>query len=467
MSEDFDAAVVGSGPNGLVAAITLAQAGRRVLVVEAQETIGGSARTLPLTLPGFRHDHCSAIHPMALASPALRALELDLEWVHPPSPLVHPLDGEPAAVLERDPHETAATLGKGGARWAREVAPFLARWEALLADALAPLGIPASPLLMARFGLASFRSAVGLAESWLPDPRGQAFFAGLAAHSMLPLERVPSAAIGLMLALAGHAGGWPFPRGGAQAIPAALARVLRGLGGEIRSGWRVSTLAELPTRGPVLFECSPRALSAICASELPAGYLARLGRYRYGPGVFKIDWALSAPVPWTDPACHRTACLHLGGSLAEIAAGERAAWNGEHVARPYVLFAQPSLFDDSRAPLGQHTAWAYCHVPNGSEIDCTEQIEAQVERFAPGFLHCILARNTVSAAAFEGYEGGDINVGAADVDQLFTRPVARWSPYTTPNYRIFLCSAATPPGGGVHGMAGYFAAKAALERFRG
>ncbi|MFT4977006.1 MAG: phytoene dehydrogenase-like protein [Myxococcota bacterium] len=457
----FDAAVIGSGPNGLAAAVSLAQQGRSVVVYEARDTIGGSARTAELTLPGFRHDVCSAIHPMAAASPFFRSLPLQehgLQWVHPPAPVAHPFDDEPAVLLEQSIEATAASLGADGARYTRWMSPLVARFDDLLADAFAGLALPRSPLLMARFGLTALRPASWTAKAIFASERGRGWFAGHAAHSVMPMERAPSSAIGMMLAAAGHAVGWPFPRGGAQAIPDALASLFLSLGGTIRTSTPIASLEEVETDGPVFFQTSPAQLAKIAGEHLPAGYLRRLGRYRHGPGVFKVDWALDGPIPWKDVTCGRAATLHLGGTLAEIAAGERAAWRGEVCERPYVLLAQPSLFDETRAPAGGQTAWAYCHVPSGSTVDYTDIIEAQVERYAPGFRERIRARHTLDCADFEAYNpsflGGDINVGAPDLDQLFTRPVARLNPYSTPNPRIFLCSAASPPGGGVHGMAG-------------
>ncbi len=467
----FDAAVIGSGPNGLAAAIALAQAGRRVVVYELGDTIGGSARTVEHTLPGFRHDLCSSIHPMAPRSPFFASLPLSehgLRWVHSPAVVAHPLDDAPAVLQHRDPDRTAATLGVDRRRYVEAVAPFVGRWDELARDALAPLGVPASPVLLARFGIHAMLPATTLARAIFRDARTQAFFAGHAAHAVLPLERSPSAAIGLMLLLAGHAVGWPFPQGGAQAIVDALAGVLRDLGGVVRTGVRIGCLEEVETAGPVLFQTSPGALADIAGSALPSAFAQRLRAFRFGPGAFKIDWALSGPIPWRDPACAEAATVHLGGSMAEIAASERAVWRGAVSVRPYTLLTQPGRFDPTRAPAGATTAWAYCHVPSGSTIDCTTAIEAEVERQAPGFRDCVLARAVLRPADLEAYNpnyvGGDVNGGAADLSQLFTRPVARMNPYTTPNPRLFLCSASTPPGGGVHGMAGWYAAQAALGR---
>jgi phytoene dehydrogenase-like protein len=469
MSDRYDAAVVGSGPNGLSAAIELARAGRSVVVFEARDHIGGGCRTAELTLPGFRHDVCSAIHPMAVASPFWQSLPLSehgLDWVHPDVPLVHPLDDRPAAELDRSIEKTAQTLGADAGRYPRWIQPLVSNWEAIVGDSMKPLGIPRHPFAMARFGLRAIRPASGLARAVFDDEPARALFAGLAGHSVLPLEKPVSAAIALMLGVAGHAGGWPMPRGGAQAISDALASLFRSLGGVIETGVRVASLAELPTDGPVLFDVGPREMSHIAADQLPPRYRQKLERYRYGFGVFKLDWALSDPIPWKDPACHRAGTVHLGGTLDEIAASERTVGQGGHAERPYLLVSQQSRFDASRAPTGQHTGWAYCHVPNGSTRDMTEAIELQMERFAPGFRDCVLGRHKIDSAWLEDYNpncvGGDVIGGAADLAQLFFRPVARRVPYCTPNPRLFLCSASTPPGGGVHGLCGYYAARAAL-----
>jgi phytoene dehydrogenase-like protein len=466
-----DAVVVGSGPNGLAAAITLAQAGRKVLVIEGAQTIGGGARTAALTLPGFRHDTCSAIHPMAISSPFFQGLPLaehGLEWIHPDAPLAHPLDDQPAAVLERDLQATAATLGEDGERYARWMEPWVSQWAQLSTDALAPLGLPAHPLLMAGFGLAGLRRATAVAKRFSDTP-AQALIAGLAAHSVLPLDMIPSAAIGIMLGIAGHAAGWPFPEGGAQALSDALAAHLRTLGGEIQTDCPIRSLDMLPEKVPILFETAPAHLADIAGDALPAGFRRKLRRYQHGPGVCKLDYALSGPLPWTDPAVGRAGTVHLGGTLAQIAASERAAWDGIHCERPFVLLAQHSLFDATRAPQGQHTLWAYCHVPSGSDQDVSAAIEAQIDRFAPGWRDLIIGRHVRTAAQTAAYNpnyiGGDVNVGAPTLGQLFSRPTARMSPYTTPNPRLFICSAATPPGAGIHGMCGWHAATAVLRRF--
>jgi phytoene dehydrogenase-like protein len=468
-----DAVVVGAGPNGLAAAIELARAGLSVRVREAAETVGGGTRSAELTLPGFVHDVCSAIHPLGFGSPFLRSLPLEdhgLEWVEPPAALAHPFDNGTAVLLERSPEGAAPTLGEDGVRWRRLFAPLVQDADSLLEEVLAPLHVPAHPLTLARFGLRALLPATTVARHSFRGVRARGFFAGLAAHSMLPLERPPSAAFGLMLGLLGHAVGWPFPRGGSQMIADSLASYLRSLGGEIETGRRVESLGELGNARLVLLDLSPRGLLALAGDRLPTRYRRRLERYRYGPGVFKLDWALDGPVPWNAEECSRAATVHLGATLEEIATSEAAPAQGRVVERPYVLFAQPSLFDPTRAPSGRHTAWAYCHVPNGSTADMTAPIEAQVERFAPGFRDRILARSTLSPADLErsnpNYVGGDINGGLANLSQLVTRHVARWSPYSTPLQGVFLCSASTPPGGGVHGMCGYHAARAALRYLR-
>ncbi|MEO7330710.1 MAG: NAD(P)/FAD-dependent oxidoreductase [Minicystis sp.] len=472
--KSYDALVIGAGPNGLSAAVALARQGLSVKVFEAKDTVGGGTRSAALTLPGYVHDVCSAIHPMGVASPFLRTLPLadhGLSWVHPPSPLAHPLDDGTAAILERSIEATGASLGPDAAAYRRLMAPLVDNAEALFPDLLGPLRLPRHPILMTRFGLRAVRSAVGLARASFRGPHAKALFAGCAAHSILPLERLLTSAIGLVLAMAGHAIGWPCARGGSQSIADALASYLRALGGEIETGCPVRTLADLPETKAILFDLTPRQILAITGDRLPIGYRRRLERYRYGPAVFKLDWALDGPIPWRAEACARAATVHLGGTLEEIAAAEAAVWRGEHHPRPYVLVAQQSLFDDTRAPAGKHTGWAYCHVPQGSTEDMTATIEAQLERFAPGFKDRILARATMSPADFqrhnENYVGGDITGGVTDLGQLFTRPVARIVPYSTPDPRLWICSSSTPPGAGVHGMCGYFAAKAVLRRVFG
>jgi phytoene dehydrogenase-like protein len=454
------AVVIGSGPNGLSAAIVLARAGYDVTVCEGAAAIGGGARSAELTLPGFVHDVCSAIHPMAACSPCFEQWPLaahGLEWVEPDAPLAHPLDDGPAILLERSLEATASNLdhdkrGHDGAAWRRLFAPLVDAWPGLRHDVLAPLGIPRHPLSMARFGLAAIRPARSLAESLFRGERARALFAGLAAHSTLALEAPLSAGAALVLAICAHSAGWPFPRGGAQRITGALAGYLRDMGGAIVSGTPVTVLPDAPV---VLCDVTPRQLLALAGDRCPAGFRAALARYRYGPGAFKVDWALDGPIPWRAPECARAATVHLGGTLAEI-----AQWESGYTGRPFVLLAQHTLFDPTRAPAGKHTAWAYCHVPNGSTVDMTQAIEDQVERFAPGFGARILARSVLPPAALERHNpnlvGGDFSGGALDLGQFFLRPTRRL--YGTPLPGVYLCGACTPPGGGVHGMCGYHAA---------
>jgi phytoene dehydrogenase-like protein len=466
----YDAVVVGAGPNGLAAAITLARAGRSVLMLEAEPTIGGGTRSAALTLPGFVHDICSAVHPLAVGSAFFRALPLHehgLHWIYSPAPLAHPFDDGTAATLERSVGATGASLGEDAAAYWRLIAPLARQWERIAPGILGPLRLPRHPFALASFGLRALWPARALAEAWFRGPRARALFAGLAAHAILPLERVPSAAFGLVLASLGHVFGWPIPRGGAQRLADALGSYLRSLGGEIVTGARVDQVEQLPPARTIVFDVTPRQLLRIAGDRLPSGYRRALGRYRYGPGVFKLDWALDGPIPWRAAECARAATVHLGGTLPELAASERAPWENRTAERPFVLLAQPSLFDPTRAPAGRHTAWAYCHVPNGSTEDMTARIEAQIERFAPGFRERVLARSEHDPAALEchdaNYIGGDINGGVQDLTQLFTRPVVSLNPYKTAARGIYICSASTPPGGGVHGLCGFFAAQAALR----
>ena len=471
----YDAIVVGAGPNGLAAAIALGHAGLAVLVVEAGPTIGGGARSAERTLPGFVSDVCSAIHPTAFASPFFRTLPLGahgVEWIQPDAPLAHPLDGGHVAVLERDLDAMRARLGDDDAdAWKTLFSPLIDAGEPLFDDLLAPLRVPTDPFALAGFGLSAMQSASGLARGRFRGVPAQALLAGCAAHSVLPLERAFSAAFALVLALAGHRIGWPFPRGGSQRLVDALAAIARAAGVEIVTDHVVTTLAEVPDARAILFDTTPGAMARIAGDVLPASYRARLAKFRFGPGVFKVDWALDGPIPWKNQACMRAATVHVGGTLDEIAASERACWQGELIERPFVLVAQQSVFDPTRAPAGKHVGWAYCHVPSRSTVDATDRIESQIERFAPGFRERILARATITPAQLEAYDanyvGGDITGGANVVDQLFTRPVAAAVPYATPNPRLFLCSSSTPPGGGVHGMCGWFAARAALSRVFG
>jgi phytoene dehydrogenase-like protein len=467
-----DAIVVGAGPNGLAAAITIARAGRSVVVYEAAPTPGGGARSAELTLPGFSHDPCSAIHPTALASPFLRSLDLarlGVEWIHSPAPLAHPLDGGNAAVLELSVAETASKLGADGPAWRRTYGPLVRAADGLVPELMGPVvHLPRHPLALARFGLPGLRSASGFGRSTFAGEEARALFAGLAAHSMVALDRPLTASFGLAFGLFGHAFGWPMARGGSQRITDALVAALRELGGEIVTDNRVGSIAELPPAQALLFDVTPRQLVAIAGDRLPAAYRRRLAAYRYGPGTFKIDWALSGPVPWLADGPRRAATLHLGGTLDEIAAAEADVAAGRHPDRPFVLFVQQTPFDPSRAPAGWHTAWAYCHVPNGSTVDMTGRIEDQVERYAPGFRDLIIARSVRDPAALESYDenyvGGDINGGLQDWRQLIFRPIPRLDPYATGARGIYLCSSSTPPGGGVHGMSGHLAARSALRR---
>ena len=469
---DYDAVIVGAGPNGLAAAIVVAQAGCSVLVLEAADTPGGGARTLELTLPGFRHDVCSALHPLAVGSPFLGRLPLQehgLEWIHPRYPVAHPLDDGSAAVLQRDVDATADALAEDASAYRGLMSPLVRDWSKIANGTMGPLlRMPRNPIAMGRFGLKSLRSARGFAQGWMRTERGRALFAGIAAHSIIPLEFRGSAAAGLVLQAAGHAVGWPMPNGGAQSITDAMASYLQSLGGEVVTGVPVKSLDDLPSSRIVLLDVGARQFAEMAQDRLPISYRRRLDRFRYGPGVFKMDWALDAPIPWTAAECAGAGTVHLGGTLDEIAAAEAAVWRGEHPDMPFVLVAQPTMFDDTRAPPGKHIAWAYCHVPNGSDVDMTERVEAQIERFAPGFKRRVLARGVMPPSAIEAYNanyvGGDIGGGANTLRQLFARPVSAFAPYRTPIDGVYLCSASTPPGAGVHGMCGYWAAKAALKR---
>ena len=465
-----DAIVVGSGPNGLAAAITLARAGRSVRVLEAQPTIGGGARSAELTLPGFIHDLGSAIHPMAAGSPFFRRLPLarhGLDWINPPLALAHPLEDGSAAVLGMSMDETCASLERDGDAWRRLMEPFVQRWEALGDELLQPiLHLPRRPVLLGWFGLLALQSAAGLARRSFRGEAARALFAGLAAHSFLPLEAISSASIALVLALMGHAVGWPLPRGGSQKISDALAAHLRELGGALEANRAVADVREFAGRRAVLLDLAAWPAARVAAPSLPAGYREKLARFPHGPSVFKIDYALDAPIPWIAEPCRRAGTVHLGGTLAEIADAERAVARGELAPRPFVLLAQQSLFDPTRAPAGRHTAWAYCHIPRGCAVDCTSIIETQIERFAPGFCERILARHISTPAALAAsnanLDGGDISGGANDLWHLLARPVFSSVPYRTPARGLYLCSSSTPPGGGVHGMCGHHAARAAL-----
>lgn len=465
------AVVVGSGPNGLAAAITLARAGFDVTVFEADPEIGGGVRSAELTLPGFVHDVCSAIHPLAVASPLFRGLELEkfgLEWIHPPAPLAHPL-ADRAVLLDRSAKQTAAQLGSDAKAYRHLFDPLAERCDALLQSLLLPPIPPRHPITMARFGLHALRSARGLAKSSFRSEPARALFAGMSAHSIISLDALGSASFGLVLGMLGHAVGWPFPRGGTKAIATAMGKCLDSLGGTIVTGHRVVHIDDLPHADVVMFDLTPRQLVAIAGDRLPNRYRDHLSSYRYGPAAFKLDWALSGPIPWRSPECARAATVHVGGTLDEIARSERDAAEGRLSEHPFVLVVQPSLFDSTRAPAGKHTGWAYCHVPNGATTDMTDRIERQIERFAPGFRDVVLARSVMKPNDLEAYNpnyvGGDIVGGSNDLWQILARPTLRWNPYSIPVKGWYICSASTPPGGGVHGMCGYNAAHSALRHF--
>lgn len=471
MGDEYDAIVVGSGPNGLGAAITLARAGISVAVLEANSTIGGGTRSAELTLPGFVHDVCSAVHPLAAGSPFFKTLPLQrfgLEWIHPEIPLAHPLDDGTAACLHRDVDVTAGSLGRDAGIYRNVFNPLARDWEKLAAELLQPmLHLPRHPVALGRFGLAAITPARFFAKTFFREDQTRALFAGIAAHSFLPLEALASAAFGFVLGTAGHAVGWPIPRDGSQSIANALANYLRELGGKIDVNRRIDNLDQLPKSRVVLFDTTVWQFSHIAGDRLPARYRERLNHFRHAPGIFKIDYALSSPIPWKAEVCRRAGTIHLGGTFDEIANSERDVARGQLPNRPFTLVAQQSLFDETRAPAGKHTLWAYCHVPFGCKIDMSDAIESQIERFAPGFRDCIVARQKTGAADLEksnpNLAGGDINGGAANLWQLIARPIFSPTPYRTPLRGVYLCSSSTPPGGGVHGMCGYHAARAALR----
>jgi phytoene dehydrogenase-like protein len=463
------ACVIGAGPNGLAAAITLAQSGLQVDVREAQSTPGGAVRTLELTLPGFRHDFGSAVYPLGAGSPFFLSLPLanhGLEWIHSPAVLAHPFDDGTAVTLDRDLAETRISLGVDGEAWDKLMRPFVERWNEFAFEILRPIPfIPKHPWLMARFGAIALQSAEAVARRFR-NPRTRALFAGMAAHSFLGLDEPLSAAFAILMAVPAHAIGWPIPRGGAQSLTDALCGVLSALGSQVNTSSPVLNLAALKNYDLILCDLTPRQLITIGGARFSDRYKRRLGKFRYGPGAFKVDYALSAPIPWKAADCLRAATVHIGGSFEEIAASEKAVRLGRHADHPFVLLAQPSLFDSSRAPAGRHTAWAYCHVPNGSKVNMLDKLEDQIERFAPGFRECVLARRVFSPADLESMDanlvGGDVAGGAMDIRQFLFRPT--WRPYATSARDIYICSASTPPGGGVHGMCGFHAANIALSR---
>ncbi|HWF91270.1 MAG TPA: NAD(P)/FAD-dependent oxidoreductase [Terriglobales bacterium] len=466
------ACVIGSGPNGLAAAIVLAQAGLHVDVFEAEAIPGGAVRSMELTLPGFLHDFGSAVYPLGAGSPFFASLPLHkfgLEWIHSPAPVAHPLDNGTAVILERSLKDAKNSLGDDGPSWEKLLHPFVEHWKEFAPEVLAPVpAIPRHPLLMARFATNAFSSAKTIAYRFRND-RTRALFAGLAAHSFLKLTEPLSGAFGLLMAIPAHAVGWPIPLGGAQSLTNALCQYFASLGGLLHTSRRIASLSEVPDYDLYLCDVTPRQLLKIAANQLSEAYKRKMQTFRYGPGVFKMDYALRDPVPWKAPECRRAATVHLGGSFDEIAASEAAVRAGQHADQPFVLFVQPSLFDPSRAPADQHTAWAYCHVPNGSKEDMRTRIENQIERFAPGFRDCVLARNALSTNALEAMDanlvGGDIGGGIVDIRQLAFRPT--WRHYATSAKNVFVCSSSTPPGGGVHGMCGYHAAKKALSTLAG
>jgi phytoene dehydrogenase-like protein len=451
---EYDAVVVGSGPNGLAAAVAIAAAGRSVLVLEAADTIGGGTRTKELTLPGFKHDVCSAVHPLGAASPFFKSLDLGIDWINPDVPNAHPMDDGSAVVLSRSIEETASSIGgRDAKRYVRLMRPIVKRAEAIVEATQSPvLPFPKHPFVLGPFGLVTAASA------------------GTAAHTFLEIDTIPAHGLWLLFQLCAHTGGWPFPRGGSQAVADALAVKLRALGGEIECGHRVASLRDVPQCKAVLFDTTPKQLVDIAGEFLPNRYKKALLRFRYGPGTFKVDYALDGPIPWKSPDAARAGNLHLGGTYEEIAASESAVWKGRVSDKPWVILSQPSVFDDTRAPAGKHTVWTYCHVPSGATVDMTDAIESQIERFAPGFRDLVLARSVKRPGDLqrynENYIGGDIAGGLSNLGQFFTRPVKKMDPYSTPNPRLFLCSASTPPGAGVHGMCGFHAARRALRRMR-
>jgi len=470
--KNIDVTIIGSGPNGLAAGIELLKQGASVHIYECHHEVGGGLRSEELTLAGFNHDFCSGVHPMGVLSPYFSELPLDkygLEWVYPEASVAHPLDNEPAVMLYKSIEQTIEGLGKDAKKWKQLLTPFVENGHQLLKDSLGPLSIPENPLLLAQFGLKAMRSAESLAKSHFKSTRAQALFSGCAAHSVLPLDKYFSAAVGLMFAITGHMVNWPVVKGGTKNLASALAGYFTDLGGKITLSQKVNTLDELPESKFYLFDTDPVQLAKICKDRLPDQFRKKLEKYNFGPGAFKMDWALSESIPWKDIDCLKASTVHIGGTLEEIALSEKSAWEGIIADKPFVLLCQQSEFDRSRSPEGKHTGYAYCHVPNGCEENMSSRIEDQVERFAPGFKDIILDRKSITPAQFQNYNpnyfGGAVTGGAADITQLFTRPSIRLDPYSTPNPSIFICSASSPPGGGVHGMCGYHAAQSILKHW--
>lgn len=465
---EYDAIVVGSGPNGLAAAITMQRAGKKVLLVEAKTTIGGGLRTAELTLPGFHHDICSAIHPMAIGSPFFQTLPLEkfgLQYLQPEVACAHPFNDGTAAILLHSIENTAADLGIDKEAYLKLIKPLVTDWPLLAPDVLGPLHFPQYPVKLARFGLDALLPATVLKNRFKTE-KARGLFAGMAAHAIQPLSNLATSAVALVLITQAHLKGWPAPAGGSQKIADALAGYFQSLGGEIETSFYVKSLQQLPSAKTILFDVTPRQLLQIAGHKFSSVYKWQLEKYRYGMGAYKIDWALDDAIPFTAEGCRKAGTVHIGGTFEQIAAGEKGSQNGHHPEKPFVLLTQQSLFDKTRAPAGKHTGWAYCHVPHGSTKNMTQIIENQVERFAPGFKERILARSTMDTRQMEDYNanyiGGDINGGILDLAQLFTRPALRWSPYKTSAKGIYICSSSTPPGGGVHGMCGFYAAKRAL-----
>lgn len=473
-SQKYDAVIIGSGPNGLSAAVELARSGLSTLVVEAKSSPGGGARTEELTLPGFHHDVCSAVHPLGAGSPFFRTLGLEnfgLKWIESPAPLVHVIDAESTVTLERSLDATADQLGSDGKAYKTLMAPFVDRFDELMQMLLGPVRLPSSPILLARFGLYGLTSIKGLAHRRFRSKAAPALLAGLAAHATLPLHAMATSAFALVLAVAGHRVGWPIACGGSHAITRALVACLRSLGGDIVLDQPIRGMADLPLARAYIFDVTPKQLLSIAGNALPSRYRRRLERFRYGAGVFKMDWALRDAIPWRNPACTRASTVHLAGDLGHVERAEAIVHEGGTAEVPFILVVQPSRFDPTRAPKGSHTAWAYCHVPNGSQVDMARRIEDHIERYAPGFRASIIGRSVRDAQAMQAYNanyvGGDIGGGTSDVGQLFFRPVMRLDPYATPSGNVFICSSSTPPGGGVHGMCGYWADRSVLRRVFG